>query len=57
MHTGIDLDPRMHTVVMEPTAPIIVVHSADHRRSWRRWQSSSNAAAVDVGGSDGGLRP
>ncbi len=35
----------------------IVVHGADRRHSRRRWRSSLNAAAVDIVGSDGGLRP
>jgi len=42
---------------MEPTAPIVIVHGANRRCSRRRWWSSSNATAVDVGGGDGGLCP
>ena len=59
MHTGIDLDPHMHTGICHCDG----ADGADCRRSQRlrcsrrQWRSSLNAAAVNVGGGDGGLRP
>ena len=59
MHTGIDLDPHMHTGIChcDGADGADRCHSQCLCRSRRQWLSSLNAAAVNVGGGDGGLRP